>query len=314
MTGAKYAAAVALLLSGATAFAQGNPKFEFAKVEEVKAVEWKAQAKGGVIVTAGNSRTTSATFNANASRKEGNNKLALEGGLAYGRSTILTPTVDTTMTPNVITGLDEASVETTNSWVAKGRYDRFFTANNSGYAAALAAADKIAGKSFYGGGQAGYSRQLVKTDMHLLVAELGYDFSYERYVDQPAKTLAPVSIHSARVFVGEALKLSSATGAAASLEAFFNLNKEGAAIDVNSKMPGVAAFKDTRLTGKISLNTTLFQRLSAGFGITVKYDQNPPPRPVPPGSPAGIGYAPGFQPFADTTDTIAEANLVYTFL
>ena len=99
MKGAKYAAAVALLLASATAFAQGNPKFEFAKAEEVKAVEWKAQAKGGLIVTAGNSQTTSGTFNVNAARKEGNNRLALEGGVAYGRSNILTAHVNDNGTP-----------------------------------------------------------------------------------------------------------------------------------------------------------------------------------------------------------------------
>ena len=76
----------------------------------------------------------------------------------------------------------EPTSRRTNNWLVKGRYDRFFTANNSGYAAASAAADKIAGKSFYGGGQVGYSRQVYKSPMHLLVAELGYDFSHERYV------------------------------------------------------------------------------------------------------------------------------------
>jgi Protein of unknown function, DUF481 len=196
----------------------------------------------------------------------------------------------------------------------KGRYDRFFTANNSGYASASAAADTIAGKSFYSAGQVGYSRQLLKNESNLLVAEIGYDFSYERYVAQPGKTLDPVSIHSARVFLGETLKLSQVTGANASVEALFNLNREGSAIDVETGAPGVAAFKDTRVIGKIGLTTTLFGRLSAGFSIALKYDQNPAPRPVPSGAPPGIGYAPGFQPFADTTDTIAEANLIYTFL
>ena len=47
---------------------------------------------------------------------------------------------------------------------------------------------------------------------------------------RPSKTLDPVSIHSARVFAGETLKLSAATGVTASVEALFNLNKEGAAI------------------------------------------------------------------------------------
>jgi hypothetical protein len=78
-----------------------------------------------------------------------------------------------------ITGIGRTEVTTTNNWLTKARYDRFFTANNSGYAAGQAAADRIAGKSFAGGGQVGYSRQLYKNDRPPCVSELGYDYSYE---------------------------------------------------------------------------------------------------------------------------------------
>jgi hypothetical protein len=150
--------------------------------------------------------------------------------------------------------------------------------------------------------------------MHLVVAELGYDFSYESYVPQPNKTLDAVSVHSARVFAGETLKLSPATGLSASVEALFNVNKEGKAINVSTKMPGVDPFKDTRIVGKLGLTTTLLKSLSMSLGFALKYDQNPAPRPVPSGSPAGSSYAPTFLPFADKVDTLTEATLVYTFL
>src|SRR5262249_24502657 len=172
------------------AFAQAEPKFTFAKPEEVKPeappVEWKVQAKGGLNLTSGNSQTTNVTAGLTASRKQGNNKLGLDGGVAYGRSNINVATVDTTDPMNpVITDLSRQEVTTTNNWFTRGRYDRFFTANNSGYVSALAAADRIAGNTFAGGGQIGYSRQLLKTDNNLLVAEIGYDLSYESYVQQP---------------------------------------------------------------------------------------------------------------------------------
>lgn len=296
------------------AAAQTNPKFEFAKPEEVKVVEWKAQAKGGVLVTTGNSRTTNGSLGATASRKEGGNKLTLDGALAYGKSTVFAPVFGDATNPTQITALEERSVQTTNSWLIRSRYDRFFTLNNSGYASGQAAADKVAGKSFYGGGQVGYSRQVLKTEMHLVVAELGYDFSYESYVAQPNKTLDAISVHSARVFAGETLKLSTATGITASVEALFNLNTEGKALNVNTGTPGVDPFKDTRVVGKLGLTTTLFKSLSMSLGFTLKYDQNPAPRPVPSGSPAGSSYAPTFLPFADKVDTLTEATLVYTFL
>src|SRR4051812_24978700 len=89
-----------VLTASATARAQSNPTFTFGKPDDVKAepsqpvtppVEWKAQVKGGLMVTSGNSQTTNGTFAASASRKEGNNKLALDGGAAYGHSNVITP-------------------------------------------------------------------------------------------------------------------------------------------------------------------------------------------------------------------------------
>ncbi|HVR61671.1 MAG TPA: DUF481 domain-containing protein [Polyangia bacterium] len=316
LTGAAVAALV-ILLGGASARGQGTPTFTYAAPPESPgpgAVQWKAQAKGGVVAASGNSQSGAANFGAAASRKQGANKLTLDGNIAYGRSTIWTPVIDTSVIPNVVVGLDGRGTTTTNNWNARGRYDRFFTPNNTGFIAALGAGDKIAGKTFFGGGQIGYGRQLVNSAMHLLIAELGYDFSYERYVDQPGKTLDSVSIHSARVFVGEALKLSAFTGISASVEALFNLNKESGAYKVDTQQTGVDPFHDTRLTGKVGLTTTLVKSLSFGFGFTVRYDQNPAPRPLPTTTPAGIGYKSTFFPFADKVDTLTDASLIYTFL
>jgi len=315
--------ALAAALAPAAAQAQANPTFQFGKPDEVKKddkkgetpkVEWKVQAKAGVLLTSGNSQSQNATVGLDASRKEGNNKLALDGGLAYGRSTLISPIYNNPAMPTEIDGIARESITTTNNWFSKGRYDRFFTANNAGYASAEAAADKIAGKTFFGGGQIGYSRQLLSDKLQLLVAEIGYDFSYESYVQQPGKTLDAVSIHSARLFVGDTLKLTAATGISASVEAFFNLNKEGAAINVNTDQPGVDAFKDTRVIGKAALTTNLHKQLSIAFGFTLRYDQNPAPLPVPSGAGPGSAYAAGFQPFADKVDTMTEATLIYTFL
>jgi hypothetical protein len=316
-------ATLAACLTSAGARAQNQPKFEFAKNDAAApppaagdgapAVEWKAQAKGGGVLTTGNSQSTSATFSASTSRKQGNNKVALDAGLAYGRSNVITTVVPDPAMPTIITA-GRTTVDTTNNWHGKGRYDRFFTLNNSGYVSGQAAADKIAGKTFYGGGQIGYSRQLLKDDRHLLVAEIGYDFSYERYVQQPMRVLDPIAIHSARVFVGETLKLSPETGFTGSVEAFFNLNRETKAIDVDTRQPGVKPFQDTRVIGKLGLTTTLRKKLSIGLGVTLRFDQNPAPLPLPQGAPMGAMYAAGAEPFAATVDTLTEATLIYTFL
>lgn len=303
-----------------TARAQSNPTFTFAKPEDAKVdahkpppVEWKAQVKGGLMLTSGNSQTTNGTFAASVSRKEGNNKLALDGGAAYGRSNVVQANTNQAM-PAEIVSISRTDVLTTDNWFAKGRYDRFFTTNNSAYASGQAAADRIAGKTFFGGGQIGYSRQLYKSPLHTAVAEIGYDFSYERYVQSPGTTLDPVSIHSARLFAGETLKLTPETGLNASVEAFLNLNKEGNALNVSTGQPGVDPLHDTRIVGKLGATTTLFKKLSIGFGFTVRYDQNPAPLPIPALSNGATMFAAGFQPFAEKVDTLTELNLIYTFL
>jgi hypothetical protein len=268
--------------------------------------EWKAQSKGGLLITSGNAQSKNFTFGLNASRKEGNNKLALEGGLAYGTTNALIVRQDSS--------IDREQIVSTNNWAAKGRYDRFITENNIAFASGQGAADKIAGKTFFGGGQLGYSRQLLKDQWNIVVAELGYDFSYERYVQPADKVLDPVSIHSARVFVGETLSLTKETGVTASVEALFNLNKEGKAINVKDNTPGVDAFKDTRVNAKVGLTTNLWRSLSFGFSFTLKYDQNPSQRPVPKTAPAGFTFQyPNDLYFADKTDTYTEATLIYTF-
>jgi len=282
------------------------------------AVEWKAQSKGGFVMTSGNSQATNITFGVNGSRKEGNNKLTLEGGVAYGRSNNLVATTDDT---GVIQSVDRQEVTSTNNWASKGRYDRFLSENNVAYASTQWAGDKIAGKTLFGGGQAGYSRQLRKDRWNLLVAELGYDFSYERYVQQPNKTIDPVTIHSARLLVGETLSLTPATGLTASVEALLNLNHETKALNCNTGLPGVDAFHDTRVNGKLGISTNLFKKLTLGVSFTVKYDQNPAPRPVPSvvvrvpagttvSFPAGQYYS---WEFADKVDTLTEVTLLYSF-
>jgi Protein of unknown function, DUF481 len=314
---------IAIAVSGA-AQAQSNPTFTFGKPEETKvdatkppppAVEWKAQVKGGLMVSSGNSQTTNGIVGATASRRQGNNRLTLDGNAAYGRSSLIAPVYDSP-TSSQIDSLGRTDVTTTDNWVARGRYDRFFTPNNSGYASAQIASDKIAGKELFGGGQVGYSRQIYKSPMHTFVGEVGYDFSYESYVQPPPPTppLDSVAIHSARLFLGETLKLSSETGLTASAEAFFNLNNEGKALNVHTGQPGVDAFHDTRMIGKLGLTTTLMKRLSLGFGFALRYDQNPAPLPIPSGSRAGATFAPGFIPFAEKVDTQTEVNLIYTFL
>jgi hypothetical protein len=305
--------ALALLLAPlASARAQpAPPKFEFEKRPD-KPADWKVQAKGGLLVTSGNSRSRNGNLALAASRQTGWNRLSFDGTAAYGRSDILVPVLDAT---GAISALDRQPQTTTNQWRTRARYDRFLTENNSAYGLGQIGADRVAGKRLVGGGQLGYSRQLLKDAVHTAVAELGYDYSHESYFSQPGRTIDAVSIHSARLFLGETAKLTEGSGITGSVEALFNLNEENApdARDPTGATTKVGAFKDTRVAGKLGLTTTVYKKLSFGFSFTVLYDENPAPRPVPP-SAGGAKYAADFHPFADRVDTLTEATLVFTFL
>jgi putative salt-induced outer membrane protein YdiY len=300
----------ALLLPSVAARAQ-NIAFDFQKAPpppapEKPPVEWKVQSKGGLLLTSGNSQMGSATLGLDSSRLSGANKLSLNGNLAYGRTRLLAPILSADGANTV--GYSRESRTTTNEWKTRARYDRFVTGNNSIYGLGQLGSDRVAGKKLYGGGQVGYSRQLLKNDQHTLVAELGYDVSFESYVS----TTGSVAIHSARAFVGELFTLTKETGFTGSVEALFNLNKEDA-LNASAKdgSKGVGAFKDTRVIGKLGLTTTLRKSLSLGIGFTIKYDQNPALWPPVKGAPP---LDPTFYPFADKVDTLTDATLIYTFL
>jgi len=312
-----FTSATALALLGGVAHAQNvsTPNFSYGKSEEKppEGVEWKAQVKGGLIVTSGNSQAQTESFAGSASRKEGMNKLALDAGGAYGRSNVrsfLNTNNDTVVDRGELT---RVSTTSTNNWFTKGRYDRFFTANNAAYLMGNIASDKVAGKKLMGGGQIGYSRQLLATDAHLVLAEIGYDLSFESYVTVPANAPGSATVHSARLFLGEQWKVSQATGVFANAEALFNLNEEDAlrSTDNTGGTKGVKAFKDTRVNGKAGLTTTLWKNLSFGFSFALRYDNNPAPVALPSGATA---FAAGFVPFSKRLDTVTEASLILTLL
>jgi hypothetical protein len=298
-TGVLLAAALAL---AAPAVQAQDPKFEYGKKEEVKEVEWKASASAGLILTTGNARALTLSGSFAASRKDGENKVSLEGAAAYARTEVLTA-VDANMNGTISESeITRATQETARNWLLKLRYDRYFAGPNSAFAAGRIGSDQPAGKDIYGGAQVGYSRQVYKDEVHELIAELGYDFTYERYV---SAVTDPLSIHSARLFVGYVAKLSEDVGFLANVEALFNLNSE--------KDPAggsdIGAFGDTRLVAKVALTSKVLKHIDFRFAFTAKYDSAPAPLP-----PFKIPFDAGFVPLADKLDAITEVALIINFL
>ena len=279
----------------------GDPKFEFGKKEElkdVKDVEWHATAEGGLVLTTGNSETTTASGGFKVSRKTGANKLAIEGTGTYAKSGVR---VLADLNGNgMIDGPDEiATVDTVTAETlfGKARYDRFLTDFNSLFVAALASRDVPAGKLSAFGGQAGYSRRLLKTQFAETVAEFGFDFSREHLA-----TGSPVSIFSLRGFVGHKVTMTEGTDLDSALEVLTNLNHETLPTGKNGN-----AFNDTRVNMKLAISSKIGTNLSFQTSFEVHYDNRPGPLPIK-------NLAMGFVPEADPLDTILKASLIYTFI
>ena len=310
--------ALSLFAAGARA---DEPKYDFGKAEEVKDVIWKASANAGFILTSGNSSTVTVSGGLNISRNDGKNKLTLDGAGAYAQSQLRAPSdlpaaqggnnnglIDT---PNE--AYNRVTQTTAQNWLLRLRYDRFFTTRNSGYLVGFVGQDVVAGKSLLAGGQVGYSRLLLHSEMNELAAEVGYDYSFNQYIDPSTPA---VHIHSARVFLGYLLTLTKDTAINASLEGLFNGNS------INVGPPGdpnthFGTFEAFRMRGNVSLTTRLYKSISARLAFTARYDNAPAPLSIkdvtfmPLTGPGGVNLG---VPRNEKLDTITEAALVVSFL
>jgi uncharacterized protein DUF481 len=293
--------AAALAAAVSSSARADDPKFEYSKHDElkdVKGVEWTAAAEAGLVLTTGNSETTTATGGFKASRKTGANKLSLEASGAYAKSG-LRVLVDKNGNgviddPSEITTVESLTAE---SLASKLRYDRFLTDFNSLFIAALAARDTPAGKESVLGGQFGYSRQLYKSDTAETVGEFGYDFSREDLI-----TGAPVAIHSLRGFVGHKATMTEGVLLDTSLEALTNLNRETLPTGADG-----GAFEDTRVNLKLAIQAKLGINLAVQTSFEAHFDNRPGPMGVKP-------LAMGFVPAASQEDTLLKATFIYTFV
>lgn len=297
--------ALVLLAMPFAAHAQGaDPKFNYTKPEEAapEKAEWKASAKGGMLQTSGNARNIGGNLSVTAGVKKGADRFTVDGGLAY----VETSSRNFDPDGNKILDTKPAFVSnvTSNLWFGRGRYDRFLTLNNSLYVSGQALSDRPAGKEIVGGGQGGYSRQLYQDDMHLLVAEVGYDFAYEKAAAAGANG---ISIHSGRFFLSETLKLSDDTGLGVGIELLTNLNNVSEPV---ANYGTIDPLEDTRVNGKAQLTTKLWKNISFGFGFSYRFDNAPAPLKLP----SDLTVYPGSVIKARRVDTVTEANLIITLL
>lgn len=278
----------------------GDPTFEYGKHDEVakvKKTEYSASAEAGVVFTTGNSETTTATAGLKASRKTGNNKLAVEGSITYARAgvRVLKDENGNGMIDNGNEITTEKQV-TAETLAGKIRYDRFLTEFNSVYVAVLANRDLPAGKLDSYGGQVGYSRRLYKSKIAEAVGEGGVDFSHEDLVGGDTNDIV-----SARLFLGYKSEMSPGVNFETSLEALTNLNAETLPTGKDG-----SAGQDTRVNFKAAVSAKIGKNTAFSTSIEAKYDHRPGPLALK-------NLAMGFVPEATALDTIMKASLIYSF-
>jgi hypothetical protein len=282
-----------------------DPKFDYGNYADVKKVtktEWTASAEAGMVVTTGTTDSTTATGGFKVTRKQGDNKLGLEASGTYAKTGTLVlddlngnGTIDNT---NELVERDQVTAETL---AAKARYDRFLTADNSLFIAALAGRDLPAGVDARYGGQLGYSRVLYKSKTSTTVGEIGYDFSQEDLTVGPG-----VSVHSGRVFVGHKAQLLAGADLDASIEALTNFNHE----TLPTGQDG-SAFNDTRVNIRVAISAKVSNSIAFQTSLESHFDNRPGPLTLPSGS---APFAMGFVPPAAEVETIMKVSLIYTFL
>jgi hypothetical protein len=291
-----------------------DPTFTYGKYEEKKKVEYVANASAGLLLATGNSNQITFSAAAMAMRNDGHNKLQLDVSGAYAQSTVLSANdANGNGTIDNGTELKPSTAKTTALWNSKLRYDRFFTENNLGYLAGFAWGNEPAGKVAVYGLQAGYARQLYKSDMHLVQAEIGYDFSAEKLVDPDPMTRLPTyRLHSLRLYGGYTLSASKDTLLTFSVEYLGNMNPYNGPYLVpgTANKKRIGAFGDSRIIGGGALTTRIWKKLSFKFSFTAHYDNVPAPLKAPGGASFGMGFVPA----SNKLDTLTDASLVVTFL
>ncbi len=280
--------------------ANSDPAFKFAEASKVKKARWLATGNLGLLIASGNSNVT--TFNGGVfvSWTDPNNRFTFDASAAYSRQHSLTG-VDANgngrIEANEIHSESHAGAE---NWYVRPRYDRFLSEVDSLYISPAATSDVLAGKELTLGGQLGYARKLYSSEPHEITAELGYDFTHERYVEPPGSSL---SIHSARLFTSYRLKLADDIFAQTSAELLSNVAAE------DTPSGRVGAFADTRVNWKNILSAKVWRNISARFTFTARFDNWPAPRP-----PFALPYADGVVVSADKLDTQTEFAMVVNFL
>jgi putative salt-induced outer membrane protein YdiY len=278
MPSRSLAALVLTLVSMLAAPAEGDePKFEYKAPPEAvdggPETVWKADVQAGFTWLTGNSESVGFSGSGRSSVRHHDDQLELflQGAYARGGTSSTGPG-----------GPIDGHVTSAQNWLGRLRYDRYFLEDNTVFAAYQMNGDRLAGLLYRIEPQIGYARLFVHSDVQKFRGELGYDYSYERYLDGSIPIDA--SFHSGRLFLFYENKFTPLASFSEGVEALVAFN----------------VIKHWRVNSLTSLSSTIAKSVALKLNLTIKYNHDPPLRPN--GTPFG------------TLDTTLEAVLAITFL
>jgi putative salt-induced outer membrane protein YdiY len=240
----------------------------------------KPKVKVSLVAEAGSSLLLGNTnsFNANGGIKFGltqqRHSFGLTFGGNYGQSRTDATQADLkdwTMTAARIFGDARYDLGLVPSTKTPGAY------RNSLYVGAGAFHDRIAGYDVRIRGDVGYAHKIVNLDAHKLVAEAGFNYTFEDYYvwsDVKANRVAkpdPAIGHfiGGRAFVGYALNIKDSFGVQTSFEALLGGTDHGGSLIQSSGLDG-------RLTYDLGISGSLSKVISIKAGYKMIHDIQPP--------------------------------------
>ena len=235
-------------------------------------IRWKANVTFGLVYVSGNAQSLGLSGTALVSARRYDNEFTLSGGGAY----VLSGTSKYGMGGPITDSNPSAA-----NWNIKGRYDRYFFEKNTVYASFQSSGDKPAGYIYRLEPQVGYARLFFKSAHQLFRGEIGYDYTYEHRVVQPAGEPRNVDYHSGRLFVYYENKFTAWASFSEGLEMLEAFNH----------------LEGFRLNSITSLSSHIYKNIELKVNYTFHINNDPALRPAPTGiDPAtGMVYA-GYPP------------------
>jgi putative salt-induced outer membrane protein YdiY len=279
----------------ATSARAGDPKWEYRAVPDKppeKPLHLKANASAGLVWAAGNSQSLGFSGNGLFQLKYYNNQWE-----AFGQGAYVATGVSKYGAGGPITG----STTSTQMWLWRARYDRFFLERNTVFASFQMSGDRPAGYWWRIEPQAGYARLFFQSIHQLLKGEVGYDYTLEHRAGVlPAGSPRNVEFHSLRLYGYYENKFTPYASFTEGCELLWALN------DLDS----------VRVNSLTSLSSTISKRVALKLNFTVKFNNRPPPRPtnlVDPATMMPFVPAPN-DTTLDKVDTLLEAVVAVTLL